>query len=384
MNSPWSCAAASAMRGLPLRLAQIGLAAVLAVLFSTSVRAAENPPAAPQSNPPRLTERDYLIEELDLAEQLLQIEQTRFDQGRSPSEKVLGARRSVLSLKRQLAAYDERTKRPTPEQEIERKRRVEEDQRKAEARKREADAEAERIQALKQELLSVLAGIARKDADAQVRQTAVISIGRLQLEASIEPLSGIALRDSDNNVRQAALQNIIGFRNGASTAALLGLYDQLSDVNLKLAVLAGLQEHQKITNGSGLWPTASVVPAAAVAKLIEVAHESPSRELRQAALMRLTEVPGEKISAHLVAIYDASSDNEFKQQIVNYLGNRPDGTAMRKLTAIAQGDPDPRARQMAVDRIGRAPLDSNLPRMLPPGMRFPQPLPPAPPPPLRR
>ena len=340
---------------------------VMFAVFSTNLRPGDSPEVKAKSPPATLTEREYLVEELSLAEEHLRIEEARAEKGVGAPEKTLGARRSVLSLKRQLAAHDQRTKRPTPEQEVERKRRAEEEQRKAEARKREADEEADRTQALKRELLSVLVDVAQKDADAQVRLVAVSSIGRLHLEASIEPLSRIAVKDSDNDVRQAALQNILSFRNGTSTAVLLGLYDEFTDANQKLALLGGLLENLAVTNEFGQTQVTTGVPPSAVPKLIQIARESPGRELRRAALQRLAEVPGEPTSTELVAIYDAGGDNECKQLIVQYLGNRLDQTAARKLLAIAQADPDPRARQLAVDLIGGLPFGKNRPLNLPPG-----------------
>lgn len=366
MNPPSVLALISARRLVPFHLRMISLAVVMVAVFSAYLSSAESPEATPQPTAPRLTERDYLVEELALAEELLRIEEARAEQAKGAPEKVLAARRSVLSLKRQLVAYDERTKRPTPEQEVERKRRAEEEQRQAEARKRAAEEEADRTQALKQELLSVLLDVAQKDTDARVRLAAVSSIGRLQLEASIDPLSRIAVNDPDNQVRQVALQDILSFRNATSTAVLLGLYDELTDANQKLVLLAGLQESLAVTNASGQRQVVTGVPASAVSRLIQIARESPGRELRRAALQRLAEVPGEPTSADLVALYDAGGDNEFRQWIVQYLGNRPDPTAARKLVAVAQHDPDPRARQLAVDLIGRVPFDKNRPISLQP------------------
>jgi small-conductance mechanosensitive channel len=60
---------------------------------------------------PKLTERDYLLEELKLVEQQIAQEEKLTESGRSSADKLLSAKRSLLSLKRQLAAYDERTAR---------------------------------------------------------------------------------------------------------------------------------------------------------------------------------------------------------------------------------------------------------------------------------
>ena len=382
MNPPSFPAMVPARRLLQSHLGRLSLALVMVVVFSTNVRAAEAPEAAPQPPPARFTERNYLVEELGLAEELLRIEEARAEKGVGAPEKTLGARRSVLSLKRQLAAYDERSKRPTPEQEAERKRRAEEEQRQAEARKRAEEEEAARTRALKQELLPVLLDIAQKDADAQVRLAAVSSVGRLQLEASIAPLSRIAVKDPDNEVRHVALQNILSFRNATSTAVLLGLYDEFADANQKLALLAGLQESLAVTNEFGQTGITPGVPASAVPKLIQIARESAGRELRRVAVQRLAEVPGEQTSSELIALYDAGGDNEFRQLMVQHLSNRPDQTAARKLVAVAQTDPDPRTRQLAVDLMGRVPFGSNRsPSLQPAAMRMVQPrLPPAPPP----
>ena len=165
---------------------------------------------------------------------------------------------------------------------------------------------------------------------------------------------------------------------------LLGLYDEFADANQKLALVGGLQESMAVTNEYGQAQVVTGVPASAVPKLIQIARESPGRELRRAALQRLAEVPGEPTSADLVALYDAGGDNEFRQLIVQCLGNRPDQTAARKLVAVAQSDADPRARQLAVDLMGRMPLGRNRPLSVrPAAMPMPPPPPLAPPPALR-
>jgi len=247
MNTHFISHDGTANQSSKIRRVAVGLAWILLAVGCGALDAADTPQGETKALAPRLTERDYLLEELKLAEELLQIEEKRAEQVKGAPEKVISARRSVISLKRQLAAYDERTKRPTPEEQAERKRRAAEEQRKAEARKREADAEADRTRTLKEELLSVLLDVAQEDADAQVRLAAVSSIGRLQLDASIVPVSRIAVKDPDSQVRQHALLHVLSFRNAPSTAVLLGLYDEFADANLKLALLAGLQENLAVT-----------------------------------------------------------------------------------------------------------------------------------------
>lgn len=334
------------------------LATLVLSLGGPRAHAGETTPAAShETSPPqpKLTERDYLLEELKLVEQQVAQEEKLAESGRGSTDKVLSARRSLLSLRRQLAAYDERTKRPDPA-DLERRKREAEEQQKA------ADAQARQVSALKAELVPVLLDIARKDTDARVRYLAVNAVAAQGLESTIEPLSQIILSDTDNEVRVAALRAVAGFRNATGTETLLRLYDALPDPQLKYQAIASLRELEKRPGGGGSpGSSVEVVPVKAMPKLTQIAKEGPTRELRQGAIQQLNAISGEEATTNLIAVYEACVDSEVKQFLVQCLGGRGDAAAARKLVAVAQSDTDPRSRQVAVDLLGRLPSNQQGP-----------------------
>jgi HEAT repeat protein len=328
----------------------------LLVAASVLLLAAAVAPAAtaPSTNAPvKLDERDYYLEELKIAEELLQREEKQAEAGKSSPDRILNAKRTVLSLKRQIVACDERTKRPSPEQLAERQQR-------SEQQKRDAAGREERSAALKHELLPVLIEIARKDADNRVRQSSVSAISRLRMEESIEPLGQIVLNDLDLSVRSVALVAVAEFRNEQSLVMLLRLFDQLPDTEtgLKRDILTRLQVQQKQYAAFNSFNWVNVVPTNVVPKLQDIVLTSAVRDLRRLALQQLGTVSGEGATAALIAIFEKSGDAETRQTIVAFLGSRADPQAMRKLVEIAKSDTDARSRQSAVELLGGLPFDN--------------------------
>ena len=331
-----------------VNLAVLVLALIVPVPRAPAEAAADIKPESQPAKPP-LTERDYLVEELQIAEQQLAADLKREEISQTPPDKALTAKRTVLSLKRQLAAYDERNKDKSPEATRQKARRQEENQ------SREADR-SRKAAAKKQELLPALLEILSSDADTQVRQAAMESISRFQLESSIEPLAQVILKDPDAQVRQIALQIIAQFKSAASTEALLKLYDGLGQDDLKRMAIFGLRETQRVSNPEGAAPqTVETVSSKALAKLTQIARDSGARELRLAALQQLSPVPQEEVTTALISIYDGTTDAEIKQALIQHLGGRGGELPQKKLLAIAKTDPDPRSRQAAVYALGHLP-----------------------------
>ena len=332
-----------------MELAVLILALIVPAPRAPAEAAAEPKPESQPVKPPP-TERDYLVEELQIAEQQLAAEMKREEISQTPPDKTLTAKRTVLSLKRQLAVYDEQHKDRTPEALGQKARRQEENQSREAERSRQATAK-------KQELLPVLLEILGKDTDTQVRQAAIESISQFQLESSIEPLARLILKDPDARVRQTALQAIAQFKSASSTEALLRLYDALGQDDLKRMVILGLREMDGAPRpGGAASPAVETIPQKAVAKLIQIARDNTARDLRLAALRQLSGVPQEEATAALVSIYDESTDAEIKQAVIQHLGGRGGETPPQKLLAIAKTDPDPQRRQEAVYALGRLPF----------------------------
>lgn len=341
------------------------------------VGAAEPGPTASTNAPPKLTERDYYLEELKLAEELVQREETLARQGRGAPERILSAKRGLVSLRRQLAAYDERNKPPVSSFEKQIQRRQAEEKAKTEEQKRQAEERDRQLLARKQELLTALLQIAQKDPDQGVRCGTVNAINRLGLEASLEPLRQLVLKDPDSNVRAVALNGIGAQANEAALRTVLQLCDEVTENSQKLTLIGFLRVRERQTNAFGGVNQVQVVPPLAAAKLTELARASSSRDLRRAALNQLNQVRTEEVTSTLIDLYATCGDSELKQVILHLLGGRGDDSkALRKLLEIARTDSDPRARQNAVEYLGQSYSNTRSPGSpLPPPLGLPPGLP---------
>jgi HEAT repeat protein len=321
-----------------------------------------------------LTEREYLVEELKLVEDQLKTEQTLFAAGKSTADKVFNLKRSTISLKRQISAYD--LNHPNVKTASERDAQREKSRLASEERKGQQEDQEKRALALKKELFPHLREIAMTDKDPNVRQTAVGSLRQLPFDEVMEVLAKIAREDKETMVRTVAIEGLASFRRPASTELLVKIYEQLEDARLKTRVLGLLREDRSRTNEYRQVSVENFVPASVLPLLIRAAKDDTSLEVRHQATQQISAMAGEEATTTLVSLYEATNDRNLRQNILSYLGNRGDRPAMQKLLEIAQKDNDPTARAMAVQRLGNLPFGRNAnpspPGFMPP-VNFPVP-----------
>ena len=215
-----------------------------------------------------------------------------------------------------------------------------------------------------------LIGIARGGDDPVFRQLAIRYLGEQHGDASLDELIRIfdadhspeiraqilrALSERDDPKARAKLLDIarkgetpelrmtairrLGERGPSSIDDLLSLYATESDPQIKLGLLRAYGE---------------INDPRAVAKLVEVARQGETIELRASAIRILGEHPDPQIVAQLISIYDAEKTTEIKAMSIRALGERDDVTAVRKLIAIARSDQSLELRKLAIRTLGES------------------------------
>jgi beta-lactamase regulating signal transducer with metallopeptidase domain len=229
------------------------------------------------------------------------------------------------------------------------------------ARQAEQDKTAAQEKQRKLELLPALLEVAQKDADPQVRVSAVHALGGLGLDESIDSLLALAKGDAHADVRKAAFERISNFQDSSSTKALLELYRTFPDTAMRPLIVKSFVERQStyITNASGLVQVSGFnqfTPTNVVPLLLEIISDERERSLRLTAVQRLASVPAQAGTRALIQAYNASEDTEVKQEIVRSLGDRrPDDLARDKLVSISKSDADASCRKAAVEALGSGP-----------------------------
>jgi beta-lactamase regulating signal transducer with metallopeptidase domain len=188
-----------------------------------------------------------------------------------------------------------------------------------------------------QELLPFLRDIARTDKSPAVQRSAILGIGRMRTDASVD--------------------------------TLLALFDQVADVKAKRAILSNLVRRK----GDN---------AKAAAKLTEVARSGAALELREEAFRQLMRVNDDDGAAALIAIYDSTQDKKTKGSLLRALSRSRARKAADKLMAAARTESDEELRLQAVRALagGREPMAEYLSDVYAPPAVAATPAPPPPPP----
>ena len=92
----------------------------------------------------------------------------------------------------------------------------------------------------------------------------------------------------------------------------------------------------------------------AQAKLLEVARGTDPVELRGYAIRQLREKDDEQTVGQLVAIYDGEQNQQVKMGLIRAFGDSRQKVAVRKLMTIARNDPSVELRKVAVRYLGES------------------------------
>jgi beta-lactamase regulating signal transducer with metallopeptidase domain len=147
----------------------------------------------------------------------------------------------------------------------------------------QTDEERQRSAQLREKVSASLRETLNNETNTVLRVMAMNSLVEMRPDKAVDLLVGIVTKDTDSEVRRIALTDLAHQRGNTSTEALLKLYDQLEDVEFKTVILRGLGSRQTGNVSGDNYALAEKW----IAKLQQIARESPSRELRLEAIQQL-------------------------------------------------------------------------------------------------
>jgi HEAT repeat protein len=158
---------------------------------------------------------------------------------------------------------------------------------------------------------------------------------------AFDKLMQVAKTDSSVELRQSAL-HWVGERSTAE--ALIQLYDSERSVELKQGILHSLY------NLAGRQSAGQAAQNAALDKLVQIAKNDPSMELRQSAIHWVGERSGAEV---VISLYDSQTNPEVKQSLLHSLAQKQSDAAVKKLGDVARTDPSTELRQTAIHLIAQ-------------------------------
>jgi beta-lactamase regulating signal transducer with metallopeptidase domain len=147
----------------------------------------------------------------------------------------------------------------------------------------QTDEERQRAAQLREKVSASLRDTLNNETNTILRVMAMNSLVEMQPDKAVDLLVEIVTKDTDSEVRRIALTDLAHQQGNPSTEALLRLYDQLEDIQFKTVILQGLGSRQT-GNVSG---DNFAITEKWIAKLQQIAKESPSRELRLESIRQL-------------------------------------------------------------------------------------------------
>ncbi|HEX8560138.1 MAG TPA: HEAT repeat domain-containing protein [Pyrinomonadaceae bacterium] len=222
-----------------------------------------------------------------------------------------------------------------------------------------------------EQAVALLLGVARGQADVRLRRAAIVSLGQIGDERTLDYLKE-QTGDANPDITEAALYAISrqgGARavlvlgevarsaaplpvrreavtwlrrrdSDASAGELIKIYDAEADAGLKREALLALSQMD--------------APSAR-AKLAEVARASDSVEERKQAIFWLGRRADEQSAVLLSELYDAEQGAEVKERILFVLAQSRSRRATQKLLDVARGDASAEMRRKALAWLARSP-----------------------------
>jgi HEAT repeat protein len=212
--------------------------------------------------------------------------------------------------------------------------------------------------------------IARNGDDPGLRQFAIRNLGEQQGEASLNELIRIFDADRTNEIRSQIVRALAERDDPKARMKLLDVARKGETPELRVEAIRRLGEQGKasIDDLLSLYASESspeikqgliraygeIDDPRAEAKLLDIARNGETVELRVLAIRRLSEHEGPQVIQQLISLYDAEPKPELKAIIIRTLGESEESSAVRKLIAIARGDQSVELRKLAVRSLGES------------------------------
>lgn len=212
-------------------------------------------------------------------------------------------------------------------------------------------------------LLAILQKAAFKDA----RRAALYAIGNREDPESLSVLIDLLPDLDEPELQKAALYAISNREEDSATEALLSVYGQFDDPSLKKALIYALGNRggekvlsflkSKATGGEDPELAKAAVYALSDREVgmdfwVEVIRNSPSREVRGAAIHKIGESEDPEGVRVLGKLLSEEKDPDVRRQAVYALGEREGDDVVPVLVEVIKNDASTRVRTAAVQALG--------------------------------
>jgi HEAT repeat protein len=188
--------------------------------------------------------------------------------------------------------------------------------------------------------LAFLAQVAKSDPNRELREEAVLRLGRMPNTHSL--LVDFARNENeDADVRGAAVQAIGKSQDAAALSALENLYGSVSNREVKEEIINSVSKNSDRD--------------AAITFLIKVADADADRDLKQEAIMRLGKTSSARGVEALNRIANSATvDAESQEEAVLALSRSGHSEAVPMLIQIAKSHPREEVREAAINRLAKS------------------------------
>lgn len=197
-----------------------------------------------------------------------------------------------------------------------------------------------------------LINLAESNLDKTVRKQAVFWIGqRSKSEQAIRCLEKVALNDTDNETRKTALHALSRIPEGRGIEALKKIGNTAKDVETRREAV--------------FWLGRRVKSEDIIKFLQDVAQKDTDIEIRNSALLALSQAPGGRGVEALKKVAETVKDNEIRKQAVFWLGRQANSTdVVHFLEKVAREDSDSEIRKNAMTALVHAPNNLGIPALI--------------------
>ena len=188
--------------------------------------------------------------------------------------------------------------------------------------------------------LSFLVQVAKSDTNRELREEAVLRLGRMPGTHSL--LVDVARNENeDADVREAAVNALGKSQDGMALSALQNLYGTVTNRQVKEEIINAASKNSD--------------REAAETFLIKIAESDSDRELRQEAIGRLGKSSSQRSLEALNRIANsADADSDSQEEAVLAISKSGHGEAVPMLIQIAKSHPREEVREAALNRLGKS------------------------------
>jgi HEAT repeat protein len=200
-----------------------------------------------------------------------------------------------------------------------------------------------------QQAFAFLLSVAKNDADAESRRTAVRGLGRFQREDATEELIKIYNSDTNIEVKRTALRSLGETKNARAQARLLEIARTDTNPELRMAAIRSIGARGE----------------AAIDDLFKLFDSEQTPDVKRAVLKSLSEIKSTRVEDKLFEVAKSNEVMDVRRQAIRMLGERVSKRSFEFLSQTAQStDGDVEVQVQAVRAISQRSSEEAVPILI--------------------